>query len=253
MVGEEDVKTNWKAVQDLGLSLGVKTRDLRVAAGLAAATLHTGGLAGFAQGLDLLARLVRDHWEFVHPRLDPNDGNDPMMRANALKTICALPCRQALDAAVAASANQPEAAEHCRKIGASLDAIDKSWIDHMKVLKAWATEAGIKNRDAVYAATRFMEFDEIRRRIRPLMAAEQQPVAHGEPPQNSGELGGRAEAIRAMEQAAQYFRAHEPSSPIPLLLDRACRLAGLSFIDLVKDMAPNAVEQVRTIVGKKDA
>ena len=39
---------------------------------------------GAAQGFAILRGLVEDHWEHVHPQLDPDDDDDPTMRFNIL-------------------------------------------------------------------------------------------------------------------------------------------------------------------------
>jgi len=78
---------DWKAVARQGLSLLERTRDLRIAALVTRALTRTQGLAGFAAGMELLARLTCDLWAHVHPQLDPDDNNDPFMRVSALSLL----------------------------------------------------------------------------------------------------------------------------------------------------------------------
>src|SRR5262245_7097487 len=73
---------DWKAVEAQSSDILLRSKDLRVAAHLTRARLHTGGLIGFSEGLALLRGLVEGYWDAVHPRLDPDDGNDPTMRVN---------------------------------------------------------------------------------------------------------------------------------------------------------------------------
>lgn len=51
---------------------------------VAVARLHLTGAPGFAQTLATIRALLDQRWEQVHPRLDPDDGNDPTLRGNAL-------------------------------------------------------------------------------------------------------------------------------------------------------------------------
>ena len=51
-------------------------------------------------------------------------------------------------------------------------------------------------------------------------------------------LATRAEANDTMAQVAQFYRAVEPSSPLPLLLDRARGLAGRDFLTILEEMLP---------------
>jgi len=62
-------------------------------------------------------------------------------------------------------------------------------------------------------------------------------------------LSRREEALHALELAASYYRAQEPSSPLPLLIDRAKRLAGMEFMDILRDLAPDGLSQAQTITG----
>ena len=62
-------------------------------------------------------------------------------------------------------------------------------------------------------------------------------------------LDSRDDALHALDLAAAFFRANEPSSPLPLLIDRAKRLAPLPFLDIVRDLAPDGLPQAQMIAG----
>lgn len=62
----------------------------------------------------------------------------------------------------------------------------------------------------------------------------------------------REDALYLLELASAYFQAHEPSSPIPLLLARAQRLARMDFMEILRDLAPDGVNQVQIIAGPKE-
>jgi len=64
-----------------------------------------------------------------------------------------------------------------------------------------------------------------------------------------GEVNSRQEVIRLLDKACAYFERNEPSSPVPLLLKRAKRLAGKDFLEVIRDMAPDGVSQVEMIGG----
>jgi type VI secretion system protein ImpA len=63
----------------------------------------------------------------------------------------------------------------------------------------------------------------------------------------------REDVLRAIEQICAYYAAYEPSSPVPLLLKRCKRLVNKDFMDIVKDLAPDALSQIETIAGKPEA
>jgi type VI secretion system protein ImpA len=48
----------------------------------------------------------------------------------------------------------------------------------------------------------------------------------------------RREALALLRQVSAFYRATEPSSPIPLITDRACDLAERDFMSLLKDILP---------------
>jgi type VI secretion system ImpA family protein len=61
----------------------------------------------------------------------------------------------------------------------------------------------------------------------------------------------RAEALLLLKKGAEYFQNQEPNSPIPQLVNRALRFAEMSFIDLLRDIAPDALSRGQDILGIK--
>ncbi len=59
----------------------------------------------------------------------------------------------------------------------------------------------------------------------------------------------RADAMAVLESLCVYFRNHEPASPVPLLLQRAKRLIPMSFVDILRELAPDGVQQALQSVG----
>jgi len=66
---------------------------------------------------------------------------------------------------------------------------------------------------------------------------------------DTGEIHSRQEAIRAIDAVVLFFRNHEPSSPVPLLLERAKRLVSKGFLEVLEDIAPDGLAQARIIGG----
>ena len=60
------------------------------------------------------------------------------------------------------------------------------------------------------------------------------------------------QAIRALDKVSDYFRRYEPSSPVPLLLERAKRLVRQDFMALMRDLAPDGLSQAQRIFGVED-
>ncbi|MET0591448.1 MAG: type VI secretion system protein TssA [Polyangiaceae bacterium] len=66
----------------------------------------------------------------------------------------------------------------------------------------------------------------------------------------TGEITSRDDVVRAIDKICDYYARHEPSSPLPLLLQRCKRLATMSFLEIVKEMVPDGLSQVEVIAGK---
>ncbi len=68
----------------------------------------------------------------------------------------------------------------------------------------------------------------------------------------AGEVTSRDDVIRVLDKACDYYRRHEPSSPVPLLLERAKRLVNKDFMEIINDLAPDGLTQVQAIRGPSD-
>jgi type VI secretion system protein ImpA len=51
-------------------------------------------------------------------------------------------------------------------------------------------------------------------------------------------VASRAQALALLDQVHQYFRRFEPSSPVPMLCERARALAEQNFMDVLRNMLP---------------
>jgi type VI secretion system protein ImpA len=65
----------------------------------------------------------------------------------------------------------------------------------------------------------------------------------------SGRINGPQDVVRRIDEICDYYARAEPSSPVPLLLRRAQRLVGLSFENLLQDLAPGGVRELQVISG----
>lgn len=71
-------------------------------------------------------------------------------------------------------------------------------------------------------------------------------------PRAGGAVGGISspnDVQNALDRIIAYYARYEPSSPVPMLLMRAKRLVNADFLTIVKDMAPNGVDNVNLIGG----
>lgn len=93
------------------------------------------------------------------------------------------------------------------------------------------------------------------------------PVAAGENPQEieggeqvsehprstgasfSGAISSRDDVLRALDGITAYYAKHEPASPLPMLLGRCKRLVTMDFIDIVRELVPDAMAQIEALQG----
>ena len=67
-----------------------------------------------------------------------------------------------------------------------------------------------------------------------------------------GEIHSRKEVLMLLQKICLYYDRIEPSSPVPLMLKRAARLAEMDFMQIIEDLSPDAIAQVRIITGEKE-
>ncbi|WP_439525113.1 type VI secretion system protein TssA [Marivita sp.] len=64
-----------------------------------------------------------------------------------------------------------------------------------------------------------------------------------------GEIATRADVTATLDKIIDYYAKHEPSSPLPIILKRARRLVGADFMDIIKDLAPSGIDNIKVISG----
>jgi type VI secretion system protein ImpA len=67
-----------------------------------------------------------------------------------------------------------------------------------------------------------------------------------------GVVESREDVLRALDAICNYYVRHEPTSPVPLLLQRGKRLVTMSFMDILHDLLPDSIQTMQKITGKTD-
>lgn len=76
-------------------------------------------------------------------------------------------------------------------------------------------------------------------------------VAGGRGAPISGEISSREDVSRMLDKICVYYAKYEPSSPVPLLLQRAQRLLSKNFFEILEDLAPDGLGQLQVVTGVK--
>lgn len=288
---------DWKVVESRATSLLRRSKDLRVACLWTRARLRTAGLPGFSQGLSLVSDVIDRFWEGVHPRLDPDDGNDPTMRINTLTGLQAPDVLIALrmtplvssrsigrfslrdiELALGEGGAAPDGGEppSLGTIEAAVSDVEVSALAEMANAANLGAESIAKLEGSLSdkLGTDAPNFDALRNALRKIesflaegLARRQQTgiavegatngaggvASSGEQRRGaalSGEISTREDVIRALDKIIAYYGRHEPSSPVPMFMERCKRLVTMSFLDIVRDLVPDAASQVELLKGR---
>lgn len=286
------VEPEWRKVRDLAQEVLGQTKDIRAAVILARALLALGGLPGFGEGVQLVARLTETFWDTVHPRLDPDEGDDPVERLNALANLddpegvirslrgsVLLESREAgrytvrdLDL-MAGRISVPEGTQVPTK--GLLEVAWRTGDPEANAARRGGVEAALQGcndliklfRDKTNDSPSVDALRQALKRIKdfydevsddgqaeespdgePAVDASGAPVVGGGA-KAGGALASRADAVRTLQQVAQFLRKTEPSSPAPMFIDRAIKMLESDFATIVRELMPDSKERIELIGG----
>lgn len=66
-----------------------------------------------------------------------------------------------------------------------------------------------------------------------------------------GEIATRQDAVQMLDRVIHFLEKSEPGNPAPLLIERAKKLIGVSFLDIIADLAPDAMRTIETVTGAR--
>ncbi len=280
---------DWRQMQSLSRELMGRTRDIRVAVHLLRACTRLQGLRAAAEGLQLIHGLLSQQWDHVHPKLDADDDNDPTMRLNALAPLVDADCfiadlRKATtggrtgvsgrDVELAFGKGQASEGEGGMPASGVVQALRDAEAQDPGLCAALAgmLEAA-QAMDALVsdkATVSGPEFRPLRLIAQALHDASGQALgqgeaaADGEPATEGGTGSGsttmaamagvgalrtRQDAIDALGKVCDWIEANEPSNPAPLFIRRGQRLINMNFLDIIKDLVPEGMDQVTRLAG----
>lgn len=284
---EAAVPPDWRDVRKRCEYLLESSRDLRIAMYWLRSLLHLEGVVGLAPGLHLLSGLMNSFWDSVHPQPDPDDG-DLYARANVL-TLLVDPAAVLADLRDASLVTLRGVGDiKFRAVDIALGVIaarddETSWsraqveqVFHDAVAQGATLPADIAAAQTELAALGGLLDEKMDSSLSPDLKPLRQALAAvasllpsgtaheaGSPETAatsggevvaggaslSGRVNSRTEALRAIEMVCDYLERAEPTNPAQLLLRRASRLLNHNFLQLMKELAPDALGEVARIMG----
>jgi len=280
--------TPWREIRERSDDALGKSRDLRLLAHLGAALVRTEGLTAFCSIPTVMDRCLTDRWDLVFPRV----AEDALLRKNALNSFAdrmavldglrrapivshrQLGSYSLRDLEIATGHLKPTEADTNPPNTAQVEAaLAATPVEELTALAAAVGTASAALRNVVatvQAKVGFESAPDFDPLLKPLSRIEKLLGDHlphrgvtgngmpagdgageGEMAVN-GAINTRQDAVRAIDAAATFFRNNEPSSPVPLLLDRAKRLVAKSFLEVLEDIAPETLTEVKKISGVKN-
>lgn len=64
-----------------------------------------------------------------------------------------------------------------------------------------------------------------------------------------GGIGSRQDVLKTLDLICKYYAENEPSSPVPILLQRAKKLVTADFMQIVQNLLPDGLSQLEQIKG----
>jgi type VI secretion system protein ImpA len=279
----------WEKIRDQAIESLAKSKDLRLLAYLGTAVLRTDGLPAFNQTLTTAAQWLDSYWPQVYPPLDEdalerrnalNCFADPMAVVDRVWRLPLVTSRQhgrysLRDIDIARGQSMPGALEAKPEESSIRLAFKELASEELTALERSITE-GIAALNRIDTRMRSEggpdmapDFGPLLTHLAKLAKVYQEELAtrvetgtgatvgvDGQPVAaatfSGGVINSRADAIRALDAVGEYFRRSEPSSPIPLFVDRAKRLVAKDFLEVLADIAPEAVTVAKSAGGLKD-
>lgn len=282
---------DWNLMRGAALDALAKSKDLRALGYLGAALLRTDGLPAFANTLTVAAYWLENYWPQLYPLIDEdamfrrnalNNFADPMAMVDRLWRMPFVVNRQhgrfglrELD--LIDGRAKPGPTETVPELGALQSAFGAMPIEELTLL-AESVAGAIAALQSIDSKMRsdggpdmapdfgalLAQFGRANKLLRDQLAERNPAAAAGEEGQAVDEAGGgptgyrggaiksRQEAMRALDAVANYFRQSEPSSPVPMLVERAKRLVDKDFLEVLADMVPEAVAAAKSAAGVRD-
>jgi type VI secretion system protein ImpA len=260
-------RPDWGRHLDRAMTLSRDSRDLRAWVWLTRASLCADGVRGLAAGLRLMADGLQRYWDELPPQHadEPDPSERFMMRLSALTQLGATNYQCSLDQLGGHGRNLADlrADLDLMVAKAAPDAATRAAIDDARaamdaMVRLFAERFGPGRDPQLGFEVVLDKLMAIEPKFGDAASATAGGAARPTAPAVSaaagalGPVGTRDDVVRALDLVLEYYKNNEPSSPVPLLVQRAKRLVPLSFLDAMKELAPAGLKELQAVTGNTD-
>lgn len=276
---------DWPQVLALATALSVQTKDLRILLLLTRALTRMHGLPGLHYGLQSVDTVSEMFWAQLHPQLEVDGEADPHMRYSVfcdygdtnnlvadMRQSVALPSHigtltvkdleRLFDSGsvdingISVTTSQiAQILEEQQRAGVAplQDQVAQILSLVSRIQARCREQMGSDFEPDLQALRRPLE--KISKLIQPGDMAAAQTATLQSPEEQlgggmaatAGDIRSRKDAIRQLELVCRYLEQHEPTNPAPLLIRRAIKVMEMRFMDIVRHMAPDGLNQAMFI------
>ena len=278
---------DWLDIKKRAIELLGRSKDIRIAVWLTRALVSLENLPGLVKGLSLIEGLLKQYWQEVHPQPDPDDG-DITIRVNTLAALvdseallgdlrAAIFVQSSKHARLTvrdveiASGHLPaqagskpislveieSAANNASENGRTINLEIQSALQSLKAINQHILEHA--------GPERLIDFKPLANTLTRLLSVFKPTVNSSDPANQADEFSAvvdttpgpsvpagirnRDDVNRYLDDVCEYLSKHEPSNPAPLLIRRAQKMLTMDFVEIIKELAPDGLNQVKTIAG----
>lgn len=272
----------WSQLQEQLVDLFRQTKHLDMLYLLALTQGHLEGMAGLAEGLDFVNVLLARQWDAIHPAESEGDYE---FRQDCLGKLESADFANSLGPLIIADGKQLG-----KHTFAAWLAAKKAGPEELKTIELALAET-IKDKPTFYdeLATQLNELQESMTRLaltvkdhfvsfrlsfktlKPRLAEIAEILSafssvalegiEGGSPQgntanpsanpNPDQINSREDVVKTLAKIILFYNKHEPTSPVPIMLERAQRVATMNFKEIVSEFNLSGSPSIQDVLGWK--
>lgn len=275
----------WSELRDLLLDSFRQTKHLDMCYFLTLSLARLEGLGGLISGIDLTNSLLHHFWKDVH---DTDTSSDYQYRQNSLAKLESVAISDSLGVIVIAQGKQlgtfsfGDWLTATKNSAPELKTIEQSIVETLKDKPDFYDQIATQINDLLESLDRLelttkdrfttfrLAFKNLRQqsaKLAGLVASYSGVSVHGMsdiPSEDGGkdsssargtgsdQLVTREDVVKLLGKIILFYNKNEPTSPVPIMLERAQRVATMNFKEIVKEFNLTGTPSIKEVMGWRD-